>query len=106
MDIRNYMLVAQQAENLVEDILEVQEVPDLEVPIYQDHVVLEREAHGHLAIDHIPEDDLHAVQAQEVLVLIDHAVSVHQRKSDVSVNPLLHVQDHSHQFELEHIQKK
>lgn len=93
MDIKNYMLVAQQVGNLVGGILEVQEVLDLEVLIFQDHVVLELEARVHLAIDHIREEDLRAVQAQEVLAPIGHAVSVHQRRDDALLNLLVRVQD-------------
>lgn len=88
------MLVAQQVENLVEDILEVQEVQDHEVLTSKDHVVLELEVHDHHVINHIQEEDLHVVQVQEVLVLIDHVVFVHQKNDDALLNLLVRVQDH------------
>lgn len=100
------MLEAQQVENPAEDTLAVQEVLDLGVHIVQDPAVLELEVHVHLVRDHIPEEDLHAVQVQAVLVLIDHAVSVHQKNGDALLSLLVRVQDRSHQFGLEHIRKK
>lgn len=45
-------------------------------------------------INHIQEEDLHVVQVQEVLVLIDHVVFVHQKNDDALLNLLVRVQDH------------
>lgn len=106
MDTKSCMLEARQAENPAEDILAVQEVLDLGVPIAQDRAVRELEVHVRPAIDRIPGDDRHGVQVQAVLVPIDRVAFARQKNGDALPNPLVRVQDRSHRFELEHTRKK